>query len=177
MTAPVLQTERLVLRQYRLEDFPFHAAIWADPRTTRHFAGYAYDEEMCWLRFQCNFGQWQLSGYGYWGIEDKQSQRYIGVAGFFQAKRAMEIPYREAPESGWVIAPDFQGRGLASEALQAAMAWGDAHIEAPESWCMIAPQNTVSQKAAERIGYRRAMDCRYKGAPVMTFRRPRGGQA
>jgi RimJ/RimL family protein N-acetyltransferase len=57
------------------------------------------------------------------------------------------------------------------------MAWGDAHIDAPESWCMIAPQNTVSQKAAERIGYRRAMDCRYKGAPVMTFRRPRGGQA
>jgi RimJ/RimL family protein N-acetyltransferase len=177
MKAPVLETERLILREYRLEDFPAHAAIWADPRTTRHFGSYAYDEELCWLRFLRNFGQWQMFGYGNWGIEDKQSRHYIGVVGFFQARRAIEIPYRESPETGWVIAPDFQGCGLASEALKAAMAWGDAHIDAPESWCMIAPQNTISQKTAERIGYRRAMDCRYKGEPIMTFLRPCGGGA
>ena len=132
------------------------------------------NEEDVWLRFLRNFGQWHLFGYGYWGVEDKASGRYIGVVGFFNARRAMDIPYRDAPETGWVIAPDFHGRGLASEALKAAMAWGDLHIEAPESWCMIAPDNVISQKAAVRAGYRRASDTQYKGEAVLTFRRPRG---
>jgi|SRR6185312_821756 len=177
MSVPVLQTERLILREYRLADFPSHAAIWSDPRTTHYFSSnpYVFDEEMCWLRFQRNFGQWHMLGYGYWGVEYRQTGRYIGAVGFFNAKRAMDIAYRDAPETGWLIAPDFQNRGLAREALVAAMAWGDVHIEAPESWCMIAPQNLASQKVAARIGFRPAQDARYKGEAVLTFRRPRGG--
>ena len=50
MKVPVLQTEHLTLREYRLADFPAHAAIWAHPRTTRDFSGYVFDEENCWLR-------------------------------------------------------------------------------------------------------------------------------
>ena len=177
MSVPILETERLILREYRREDFPFHGAIWADPRTTQYFntPSHAHDEEMAWLRWMRNFGQWQLFGYGYWGIEEKASGRYIGAVGWFNAKRAVDISYRDAPEAGWVIAPDFHGRGLVTEALTAATAWADAEIDSPETWCMIAPQNLISQKTAARFGYRPALDAAYKGEPVLTFRRPRGG--
>ena len=173
MSVPVLETERLLLREYRLEDFSSHAAMWADPRTRVHFSA-PYNEEDVWLRFLRNFGQWHLFGYGFWGVEDKASGGYIGVVGFFNARRHMDIPYCDAPEAGWAVAPDFHGRGVASEALKAAMAWGDTHIEAPESWCMIAPQNLISQRIAQRFGYRPAMEAKYKGEAVLTFRRPRG---
>jgi RimJ/RimL family protein N-acetyltransferase len=175
---PVLETDRLILREYRLEDFPFHAAMWADPRTTRDFhnAAEAFDEELCWLRFLRSFGQWQLFGYGWWGLEEKTSGRYIGSVGFFHAKRAIEIPCRDAPEAGWVLVPDLHGRGLATEAVRAALAWADANIAAPESWCMIGPKNTPSQKIAERFGYRRSGDAHYKGDEVLTYLRPRWGQ-
>ena len=85
-------------------------------------------------RFLRNFGQWQLFGYGYWGLQDKASGRYVGTVGFFQARRAMDLSFGVAPEAGWVLAPVLHRRGLASEALWAAMAWGDANIAAAQSW-------------------------------------------
>jgi RimJ/RimL family protein N-acetyltransferase len=173
MSVPVLETPRLILRQYRLDDFPAHAAIWQHPRTTRDFGGYEFDEEMCWLRFQRNFGQWALFGYGWWALEEKASGLYVGTVGFFQARRALDIPYRDDPEAGWVIAPEHHGLGLVTEALSAAFAWGDANIAASQTWCMINPFNTVSQKVAARLGYRKALDCLYKDKPVFTFLRQR----
>ena len=172
MTVPALQTERLILREYRLEDFPQHSTIWADPRTRRHFSS-PFNEEDVWMRFLRNFGQWALFGYGFWAVEDKASTRYIGAVGFFQAKRPMNLPYRDAPEAGWVIAPDFSGKRVASEAVAAALAWADRHIAAAETWCMIAPENINSQKIARTTGYRPALAVNYKGEAMLTFRRPR----
>ncbi len=175
MTVPVLQTERLILREYRLADFPAHLAIWGDPRTTRYFGRLPFSEEECWLRFLRNFGQWQLMGYGYWGIEDKQSGNYIGAVGLFQAKRPLDIPCRDLPEVGWVIAPDFHGRGLGRESVKAALSWADAHIDAAESWAMINVENAVSRRLAERMGYREVTTADYRGAPVWILTRPQGG--
>src|SRR5437868_13514085 len=131
---PVLETERLILRECRLGDFSAHAAIWAHPRTTQDFDGYGFDEELCWLRFQRTIGQWRMFGYGLWGVEEKDSGRYIGGLGFFNARRAIDVPHRDMPEAAWVIAPDRHGLGLATEGLVAAFAWADAHIAATEPW-------------------------------------------
>ena len=177
MNIPALESERLLLRGARLQDFPEHAAMWSDPRTRAYFQNYPYSEEDTWMRFQRNFGQWHLFGYGWWVVEDKASRRYAGSIGFFQAKRAIDVPYGDQPEAGWVIAPDFHRRGYAREALGTALAWADAHIEAQNSWCMINPENLPSRKVAEAAGYHQAQAADYKGAPVMTFLRPRSTSA
>lgn len=174
MIIPALETERLFLRAPQLDDFPHHAAMWAHPRTTRDFDGYMYDEELCWLRFQRALGQWHLFGFGLWSLEEKASGRYLGSVGFFCGKRAIEVPYRDAPEAGWVIVPDRHGEGLAREALAAAFGWADANIEAPQTWCMINPANMTSKKIAEFFGFHRALDAQYKDKPVETYLRPRG---
>jgi RimJ/RimL family protein N-acetyltransferase len=176
MNVPVLETERLILRDFRLEDFPAYMAIWDDPRTTRYFSSVTSGEEERWLRFLRNFGQWHLLGYGYWGLEDKDSRRYIGSVGFFEAKRPLDLPCRDLPEAGWVIAPDFHRRGLVREALTAALNWADKHIPAPESWCMINIQNEISRRVAEWAGYREITTTDYKGAPVWILTRPSGGR-
>ena len=170
---PRLETPRLILREYRMDDFPAHAAIWAHPRTTRHFGAYVYDEENCWLRFQRNWGQWALFGYGYWGIEEKAGGRYIGAVGLFNAKRDIDVPFCDLPEAGWVLSPDHHGQGLISEALTAVFAWADANIEAEQSWAMINPENDISQRVAAKFGYTRAMDATYKSKPVWTYLRSR----
>ena len=171
---PVLETERLRLRGYQLSDFPAHAAIWAHPRTTRDFGGYVYDEEMCWLRFQRAIGEWHFFSYGMWAVEEKQSGNYVGAVGFMQAKRAIDVPFRDAPEAGWVIAPDRHGQGLAREALNAAFSWADDHIDAQETWCMINPPNEISRKVAARFGFQAALETHYKGKPIQTYLRARG---
>jgi len=171
--APLLETERLLLRGHALEDFPAHSAMWSDERTWRHVGGPQRNEEELWTRFLRNHGQWQLLGSGMWALEDKASRAYAGTVGFIYAKRTMDIPYRDAPEMGWVIAPDFHGKGFAREAVAKILAWGDAHLEAPQSWCMINPVNLVSRKVAVRAGFREADRARYKDVEMLTFLRPR----
>jgi len=61
--------------------------------------------------------------------------------------------------------------------MRAAMAWADANIAAPETWCMIAPKSIPSQKIAERFGYCRAADAQYKGDAMHTYLRLRPSQA
>ena len=67
----------------------------------------------------------------------------------------------------------FHGRGYASEALQAILAWGDRHFAGRESACMIAPENSVSIRLAEKFGFREALRTTYKGDPaIIYYRRP-----
>ena len=170
---PLLETERLILRGHKLEDFPAHAAMWTDARTLRHIGGEGRSEEELWTRFLRNQGQWQLMGSGMWALEDKASGDYAGTVGFIFAKRMMDIPFRDEPEMGWVIAPDFHDKGFAREAVQKILSWGDAHLAAAESWCMINPLNLASRKVAARAGFRDAGRARYKDAEMLTFVRAR----
>ena len=171
--APLLETERLILRGHKLEDFPAHAAMWTDARTLRHIGGEARNEEELWTRFLRNQGQWQLMGSGMWALEDKVSRAYAGAVGFIYGKRMMDIPYRDEPEMGWVIAPDFHAKGFAGEAVAKILAWGDCHLDADRSWCMINPANLVSRKVAARAGFREAGRATYKDVEMLTFLRPR----
>jgi RimJ/RimL family protein N-acetyltransferase len=171
--APMLETERLRLRGHTLEDFPAHAAMWSDARTLRHVGFAQRSEEELWTRFLRNEGQWDLTGTGMWALEEKAGGAYAGTVGFIYAKRMIDVPYRDAPEVGWVIAPDFHDRGFAREAVAEILAWGDAHLEAPQSWCMIQPANLVSCKVAARAGFHEAGRAQYKDVEMLTFLRPR----
>ena len=170
---PVLETERLILRGHRVDDFPAHEAMWSDTRTLLHFGGTPKSEEELWQRFLRNLGQWQLLGSGQWALEDRATRTYAGSVGFIFAKRVIDIAYRDAPEMGWVIAPQFHGKGFAREAVAKILAWGDKHLDAPQSWCMINPLNLASRKVAAKAGFREAERARYKDVEMLTFLRPR----
>ena len=47
--------------------------------------------------------------------------------------------------------PQYQGRGLAREALTAVLAWADQTM--PRTVCMIHPDNAPSLKLAHKLGY------------------------
>jgi RimJ/RimL family protein N-acetyltransferase len=95
--------------------------------------------------------------------------RLIGELGLIEARRAIEPPIDATPEVGWTVAGDAQGRGYASEALVAIFAWTDARI--PRTVCIIDPANAPSIKLAERLGYRRQTEGRYREAPILIFGR------
>ena len=99
---PVLQTERLILRGHKLEDFPARAAMWSDPVFLRHL-GPARTEEEAWIRFLCHEGMWRLIGYGLWAVEEKASGAYIGDAGFMRTRRGLPIDCGDLPEGGWTL--------------------------------------------------------------------------
>jgi RimJ/RimL family protein N-acetyltransferase len=169
MQIPVLETERLKLRGHRLDDFAACAAMWADPVVSRQLGRKPFTEEESWTRLLRYVGHWALLGFGYWVVEEKSSGSFAGEVGFADYKRDMQSPVKELPEIGWVLAARAHGKGYATEAARAAIAWGDEHFSLSRTTCIVSPDNLRSIRVAEKCGYRNLELTQYKGKPIIAF--------
>ena len=174
-TAPALATARLSLRPHRPADFAACCALWADPVVTRHIGGRPFSPEESWAKLLRYAGLWSLLGFGYWAIEDKATGGFIGELGFADFKRAIVPSLDGLPELGWALASPAHGKGFATEAVRAALAWGDGHFGARPTACLIDPANLPSLRVAAKCGYRELRRATYKGAPTIVLARPPGG--
>ena len=167
---PILETERLRLRALSESDLEPWAAVMADPGVMRHLGGTPLLREDCWRRVLAATGAWLVLGYGYWAVERREDGAMIGMAGFADFKRDMEPNIEGLPEMGWVFAPAAQGRGYASEAVAAGLAWSDETLTGREIAAIVDPANAPSIRLAEKSGFEREQAL-YKGEPILLFRR------
>lgn len=170
---PVLETPRLRLRGHRTEDFPHSAAMWSDPVVVRHIGGVPANPQQSWARLLTYVGHWAVMGFGYWVVEEKASGAFIGEVGFADFKRDMEPTTGGAPELGWALVPAVHGKGFATEAVRAAMAWGDAHLGVTRTVCIIDPGNVASARVAAKCGFAKLADATYRGEPTVLYFRAR----
>jgi RimJ/RimL family protein N-acetyltransferase len=110
-----------------------------------------------------------LLGFGVWVAEEKATGDFVGEIGFADYKRDLEPSLEGTPEIGWVLASQAHGRGYATEAVRAAVAWGDAHFQSTRTACIIAPENLASVRVAVKCGYRESTLATYKGRPTVMF--------
>jgi RimJ/RimL family protein N-acetyltransferase len=172
--APRVETERLVLRQWRKDDFrPYHALV-QHPAVHRHFGPKPMGMEECWRRVASAVGGWQLNGFGTWAVERKADGKLVGNVGLFTAWRDLEPEFGEEPEMGWIMAAETHGQGLALEACRAALDWAHANLEPTPIWAIIAPANASSMKLAERLGFEIVHETPYHDEPTVVLRRPAG---
>jgi len=171
--APVIETQRTILRAHRIEDFEAYVAIWADPVVTRFIGGKPRTREESWMRFLRHAGLWSLLGYGFWAIEERVTGRFVGEAGFHDLKRDMEPSIEGIPEAGWALAPAVHGAGLATEIVSRVHVWGDETFGRTKTVCIIDPENTASQNVARKCGYSEVTRTLYHDAPtILLERRP-----
>jgi RimJ/RimL family protein N-acetyltransferase len=173
---PVIETERLRLRGHRPEDLADCAAMLADPVVTRYIAGKPLSEEEVWARLLRCVGHWAWLGFGYWVVEEKATGRFAGEMGFSDWKREIEPSFKGVPELGWVLATRVHGKGYATEAVRAAIAWGDANINTPQTTlgrtvCIIHPEHVRSIRVAEKCGFKEVQRTAYKREPTILFAR------
>ena len=169
--APRIETERLVLRHWRKDDFrPYHA-IMRQPEVHRHFGPHPISAEDCWRRLAASAGAWQFNGFGTWAVERKDDGRLVGNVGLLTAWRDMEPQFGEEPEMGWIMAAETHGQGLASEAGRAALDWAEANLQPTPIWAIIAPANASSIALADRLGFEPAGESIYSGEPTLVLRR------
>jgi RimJ/RimL family protein N-acetyltransferase len=150
---PVIETERLRLRAHRSDDYADCVAMWSDPVVVRYTIGEPSPPQRTWIRILAYRGHWALLSFGYWAVEEKTSGRYVGELGFANFKRDIVPSIDGVPELGWALAPQFHGKGYATEALRAAVAWGDHHFEQRRTVCIIHRDNHRSFRIAEKLGY------------------------
>lgn len=169
---PVLETPRLLLRGRTLADFPAYAAIWANPAVVRFTSRAPVSEEDAWTKFVRMEGLWRVTGFGWWIVEEKATQRVIGEIGAADFRRDIKPSLAGMPEFGWMIDPIAQGKGYAKEALGAALRWADAKFRDAVYCCIIDDENTPSIKVAVTHGFQRVGVGVYKGGDVSIYHRP-----
>jgi RimJ/RimL family protein N-acetyltransferase len=103
-------------------------------------------------------------------VVEKATGRFVGEVGFADLKRELERSLAGEPEAGWVLAPWAHGRGYATEAVRAALRWGDARFAA-RTVCLIDPGNAASLRVAAKCGFQPMGSTRYKGAETLLFER------
>jgi RimJ/RimL family protein N-acetyltransferase len=147
MTAPTLETERLILRPPLLEDFEPWAEMMSDEQTAR-FIGGVQPPSLAWRAVMSMAGAWQLTGVGMFSVIEKSTGRWVGRLG----------PWRPhgwpGNEVGWSLSRHAWGKGYATEGATAAMDYAFDVLGWSDVIHCIDPANAGSRGVAERLGSR-----------------------
>lgn len=169
MNVPILESERLRLRGHTAEDYPRCCALWADAEVVRFLCKPLTAEET-WSRLLRYGGLWDLLGFGFWVVEEKETGVFVGEIGFCDYKRDLDPPLGATPEMGWVLASSQQGKGYATEVVRMLLGWAKLHLPSGGVACLINPENAASLRVAEKCGFRISHSAQYRESAVLVLR-------
>ena len=147
---PTLETENLILRPFKDDDVDDYFGVLDSPEVRRwlHIPE-SLDRSDAWQQMAWFVGQWELRGTGHWALEEKKSGQFVGRAGLHRPERH-DWP---GVEVGWLLHPDYWGRGYATEAGAAAVHYGFEDLQVDKLFSCILPENHRSQAVAKRLGF------------------------
>jgi RimJ/RimL family protein N-acetyltransferase len=172
VSIPVIETSRLRLRGHTYDDLASCAAMWSDPTVTKFISGRPSTEQQTWMRLLAYLGHWALLRFGYWVIEEKLSNDFVGEIGFADFKRDVAPSMKGRPELGFALASRFHGKGYATESVRAALSWADARLAYPSTLCLVDSRNSVSLRLVEKFGYEVFERSTYNAQSLILLSRP-----
>ena len=160
-----LETERLRLRPYREDDLEDLHAMFSDPEhMTWYPAPFEREETRGWI--DRRFEQYRDLGFSLWIVEDRENGEFLGTAG----PTPMLVEDVEHVEIGWHTKPGRKGEGIAPEAGAAARDWAFANLDVDHLISLVRPENTGSNRVAQKIGMHVDHETDYKGLRHRIYR-------
>lgn len=144
-----LETRRLRLRRWRAEDKKPFAELKADREVMRFFVEpmSAAESDQFVTRIEEHFDR---TGFGLWAVEQSESGEFLGFVGL--AVPSFQAHFTPCVEIGWRLAAPFWNHGYATEAAQAALAFGFDVLEQDEIVAFTAVANAPSRRVMEKLG-------------------------
>lgn len=142
--APTLQTESLILRPMRMEDWPQYQALMRSGRA--RFMGGPHGTAEAWGMFCSDVAQWALLDHGALMFDDRSTGCCLGQVGINHG------PLFPEHELGWFVYEHAEGRGYAAEAAGAFRDWAKDVRRLPTLVSYMDPDNHRSARLAERLG-------------------------
>ena len=153
---PSLQTARLLLRPFATADVAALHAIMNEPGMMRYFPTTTAPDlarvERTVVR-QIEVGE--QYGRAFWALEWPADGSLLGLCGL------QYLPETEETEVGYLLTRSYWGKGLATEAARAAVAYGFATFQLPEIIGITHPENRRSQHVLEKCGLHFTAATRY----------------
>ncbi|MCS3432418.1 GNAT family N-acetyltransferase [Klebsiella sp. BIGb0407] len=146
----MIETERLILRQWQESDLQPFAELNACPDVMRYFPAPLSREESDNLakRFKNIIDTNQ--GWGFWAVELKATKEFVGTVGLlYQADR---FSFSPCTEIGWRLAKTFWHQGIALEAATRSLnfAFNQLHLDEVVSFTSV--HNAPSEGLMKRLG-------------------------
>src|SRR5829696_3502582 len=76
--APELESARLRFRQWRESDFATYEQWCSRIEIMRYLGGKTFDRIQAWRHLAYQMGHWQMLGYGYYAVEEKETGTLVG---------------------------------------------------------------------------------------------------
>ena len=110
----IIETKRLILREYTFDDFDDLYTLLSDPITMQHYPK-PYDKEgtLRWINW--NLDNYSKYGFGLWAMTLKSTGKFIGDCGI----TLQNIDGEMLPEIGYHVQKDYWRQGYAKEAASA----------------------------------------------------------
>ena len=146
MSIPRLETDRLILREWRQADLDAFAAFYADPQVMRYLTGEPVTRNDAWRSMAVSAGHWVLRGYGLWVVERKSDAAVLGRVGLINPEGWPGL------EVGWTLGRPYWGQGYATEAARVAVNYAFLTQNVDRLISLIDTGNKASQAVALRLG-------------------------
>ena len=147
---PTLETDRLILRGMRVSDAADMYAYARRPSVTEYLTWDPHTSESMTREYLIYVGQRYRTGDFYdWSVVCKEDGHMIGTCGF----TSFNCP-ADSGEIGYVLNPDYQGQGLATEAVRRVLRFGFEELELHRIYARIMDGNKASERVAEKCGMR-----------------------
>jgi RimJ/RimL family protein N-acetyltransferase len=144
-----LETPRLVLRQWKDQDYSKFADLNADTSVMEFFPKHLsrIESDNIANKFRALIDK---HGWGFWAIELKKTGEFIGFTGLYAPKDI--LPFSPCVEIGWRLLKEFWGFGVAPEAAKEALQFAFSSLELNEVVSFATVNNLKSQSVMRKIG-------------------------
>ena len=144
-TAPMLTTERLILRGPERSDLPEFTRFMTSAPSMKA-QGETVTAQQAWFGFLTGIGHWHWHGFGFFTVVEQKSGEAVGRVGLIQHAGWPDI------ELAWHLFEGAEGKGYATEAARAVKKWAFEELRLDRLYSYIDCENMRSQAVAKRLG-------------------------
>ncbi len=143
----ILETTRLILREFRTDDADALVLVLSDPETMRFYPA-PYDRAGVENWIARNLRRYADDGHGLWAMILKPTGELIGDCGL----TVQDVEGSNEIEIGYHLRRNLWRQGLATEAARACRDYGFARLPVERIISLIRPENLSSRRVAEKNG-------------------------
>ena len=160
----VIETERLLLRSFTIEDAPLIYELNLDPEVIRYTLDPIKDiDHARQVLEQVILPQYALYGHGRWAAHTKSGMKFIGFCGL-KAR-----PERNEIDLGYRFIRAAGGKGFATEAAWACIRYGFEKLHLQRIIGRAMPDNKGSQRVLDKCGMTYIGEEVVDGHPAKTY--------
>ena len=156
----IAETKRCIIRELTMDDIDALFELYSKPGITDFVEPlYDYDKECEYERayIEHMYGYYE---YGMWLVFSKDTGELIGRAGlenrdYCDEQETQGVPgaYHSEMELGYIIAPEYQRQGYATEVCQAILEYAWENLCPDRINCLIDENNYPSRRLVEKLGF------------------------